>query len=169
MLVGSSRSLLCCDGQARQALANEADLRIRRGRVEPVDPAQLNRFEALLEVELGATESLWLPRKRGSGHLLLRATRLVEDPANPIIAICFREAGEELAPQWADFTEVFDLTAAEGRIVRFLLSGRSAEQIASENHLSVHTIRSHVSHVYAKIGVSCREELWRRLASYRLD
>ncbi len=48
------------------------------------------------------------------------------------------------------------LTARESEVMRLLVDGRSASEIAEELTISVHTARNHIAHVYEKLGVRNR-------------
>ena len=50
------------------------------------------------------------------------------------------------------------LTDSETRILRYLPTHLTAQEIASELTLSVHTIPTHMRHLYAKLGVHRRTE-----------
>ena len=69
---------------------------------------------------------------------------------------------------YRDLRAVFGLTQAEHRVVLEMLAGKTVTIIAETLHLSVGTVRTHVKHLYSKIGVTSREELLGRLAPYRL-
>jgi LuxR family maltose regulon positive regulatory protein len=51
-----------------------------------------------------------------------------------------------------------DLSESELRVLRFLPSNLSAPEIASELYLSTSTIKTHMRHIYAKLGVHHRTE-----------
>jgi len=51
-----------------------------------------------------------------------------------------------------------DLTDSELRVLRYLPSNLSAPEIGSELYLSVHTVKTHIRHIYAKLGVHRRAE-----------
>ncbi|NJC68138.1 AAA family ATPase [Planosporangium thailandense] len=51
------------------------------------------------------------------------------------------------------------LTRTERRIVELVVAGRSNPDIAAELYLSPRTVRNHVSHILAKLGLSSRVEL----------
>jgi LuxR family transcriptional regulator, maltose regulon positive regulatory protein len=50
------------------------------------------------------------------------------------------------------------LTASETRILRYLPTRLTAQEIASEQSLSVHTVTTHMRHLYAKLGVHRRRQ-----------
>lgn len=52
-----------------------------------------------------------------------------------------------------------DLTAREFEVLCALSTGRSIKAIADEQGVSENTVKSHVTHIYAKTGIHSREEL----------
>lgn len=52
------------------------------------------------------------------------------------------------------------LSAREHQIALLLLKGETARQCAAELHLSEETVRYHIKHIYAKLGISGRAELF---------
>jgi len=55
------------------------------------------------------------------------------------------------------------LTAAERRVASLVAEGRTNREVAAALFLSQRTVASHLTHVYAKLGVRSRTELARRL------
>jgi DNA-binding CsgD family transcriptional regulator len=55
------------------------------------------------------------------------------------------------------------LTAAERRVADLVAHGRTNREVAAELFLGERTIASHLTHIYAKLGVRSRTELARRL------
>jgi DNA-binding CsgD family transcriptional regulator len=58
------------------------------------------------------------------------------------------------------------LTAAERRVATLVAEGRTNREVAAELFLGERTVETHLSHVYAKLGVRSRSELAR---TYRPD
>ena len=50
------------------------------------------------------------------------------------------------------------LTDSEARILRYLPTHLTAQEIARELSLSVHTVTTHMRHLYAKLGVHRRRQ-----------
>jgi len=75
---------------------------------------------------------------------------------------------DDFVCEYRDIDTVFRLTPAEHRIVVRSLSGHTVTTIAAELGLSVDTVRTHVRHIYSKVGVGSREELLGRLSPYRV-
>lgn len=51
-----------------------------------------------------------------------------------------------------------DLTQAECRVLRYLPTHLTAREIADELYVSLNTVRTHIRHIYAKLGARCRSD-----------
>ena len=51
-----------------------------------------------------------------------------------------------------------DLSDAELRVLRYLPTNLTAASIAAEMYVSVNTVKSHMRHIYAKLGAHNRTE-----------
>ena len=67
-----------------------------------------------------------------------------------------RVSGRRAAPEGA-------LTASERRVAELVAGGLSNKEVAARMFVSVHTVGTHLSSVYAKLGVRSRTQLARRL------
>ena len=56
------------------------------------------------------------------------------------------------------------LTETESRVAELVAAGRSNREIANELFVTVRTVETHLTHVYAKLDVRSRTELVRRLS-----
>ncbi|GAA0274088.1 LuxR C-terminal-related transcriptional regulator [Actinomadura nitritigenes] len=54
------------------------------------------------------------------------------------------------------------LTEREGTVLRYLQSDLTIAEIAAELHVSVNTVKSHLQHIYSKLGVSQRRDAVRK-------
>lgn len=68
---------------------------------------------------------------------------------------------------WADIDVQLKLTRAETRILRSLIDGSTVDKTAAQLIISVQTARTHVRRIYAKLGVSNREQLFAAVLPYR--
>jgi DNA-binding CsgD family transcriptional regulator len=55
------------------------------------------------------------------------------------------------------------LTAAERRVAALVAEGRTNREVAAALFLGERTVASHLTHIYAKLGVRSRTELARRM------
>jgi DNA-binding CsgD family transcriptional regulator len=58
------------------------------------------------------------------------------------------------------------LTAAEHRVAALVAEGRTNQEVAAALFLSERTVASHLTHVYAKLGVRSRTELARKVQTF---
>mgnify|MGYP002778279096 CR=1 FL=1 len=158
------RLLAASDGASRLFVQNDA--LARNGNFTLACTSSSDRqLRKLLDAKAGVVETVTLPKKSGAGHYVISAVGL----SLAAVAIVIREADEDFVSVFADLEEAFGLTPCEVMVVVRLLRGYGAQRIAEDLDVSVHTVRSHLRHCYDKLAVSSREELWQRLAPYRLN
>jgi LuxR family transcriptional regulator, maltose regulon positive regulatory protein len=80
-------------------------------------------------------------------------------PVSPVVDLLGRTATTRPKPQRQDRKPLREtLSDRETRILRFLPSHLSAPEIANELYVSVNTVKTHLRHVYAKLGVNSRKQ-----------
>jgi LuxR family transcriptional regulator, maltose regulon positive regulatory protein len=80
-------------------------------------------------------------------------------PVSPVVDLLSRTAGTRARAQRQDREPLRDaLSDRETRILRFLPTHLSAPEIANELYVSVNTVKTHLRHVYAKLGVNNRKQ-----------
>jgi DNA-binding CsgD family transcriptional regulator len=169
VLVLDDLSVIWSNAAARVAFAERRDLTIRAGVLAMTDRANAHAFASFVR-STGDERSDWcLPRGDGDGHLLFRGIRLETEDGGEAVALWFHGTGSDYRPAWTGFREAFGLTAAESDAVRALLEGETARDIAARLTISVGTVRTHIRNAYAKLDVSSREHLFRRLVPFRAD
>lgn len=62
------------------------------------------------------------------------------------------------------FAQEHDLTRREGEILTLLLNHKTNREIGEELCISIGTVKTHVRHIYEKVGVNSREELYDAVA-----
>jgi LuxR family transcriptional regulator, maltose regulon positive regulatory protein len=123
------------------ALALERDL----GLAEP----DRVLFPALIRVALGLLEP-------GAGHGPPEAT-LVSEIAG-LLGEVKRPAPPSAEPPWPGEP----LTQSETRVLRYLPTHMGAPEIAAELFLSPNTVKTHLRHLYRKLGAHSRQEAVQR-------
>jgi DNA-binding CsgD family transcriptional regulator/tetratricopeptide (TPR) repeat protein len=100
-------------------------------------------------------------RRRAAAEELNRARdALVELGARPALERCDRELEAcGLKPVKRGASERPDLTPQEQAVARLVATGLTNREVAGELLLSVKTVEVHLTHVYAKLGVSSRSQL----------
>ena len=101
--------------------------------------------------------------KRADGRDLIRAIRALSRGelvlnAHILHAVINQLAQHQHGTLSADEVSHEVLSARELEVLGLLCQGRADKEIAQTLYLSVRTVNSHVSHVYAKLGVGTRTE-----------
>jgi len=152
-VAAAGRALLHLRGGDRA----EADLAYRTA-VEHLEGVSLPLERAELMIEHGAMLRRD-GRPREARESLKRAGELAESVGAVWLA---RRAGEELAAAGGRRRSrrgAQELTPREQAITRLAATGASDKDIATHLGVSVRTVRTHLEHVYAKLGVHSRREL----------
>jgi LuxR family maltose regulon positive regulatory protein len=137
-----------------QALLLDADAHDRLGdaRATEVDVERaldLAEPDALIFpfVVTPARDLLERHRRRGTAH-----AALLTDILDVLV-------GSSLPPRAGESPELHeDLSEGEIRVLRYLPSNLSAPEIAAELYLSTSTVKTHMRHIYAKLGAHRRTE-----------
>jgi len=167
---------------ARRRRVQVARLARVRGRLESArgDP---QRTEAAFQLSLQQLGRLPLPfdpgllefaygqilrrhgkRRAAAARLQAAADRFASLAARPYLERCERELiACGLAPAERRTFDPTRLTAQEIAVARLVADGLSNRQVAAELFVSVKTVQFHLTHIYAKLGVSSRAELAARL------
>jgi DNA-binding CsgD family transcriptional regulator len=116
-------------------------------------PARLEHARSL--VELGAALRRRGQRTQAREPLAAGMERAHRCGAERLVARAHEELRATGArPRRLARTGVDALTASERRIARLAAEGRSNSQLAQELFLSPKTVETHLSHVYAKLGLT---------------
>ena len=76
-------------------------------------------------------------------------------------------AGADREDAVETFALAFGLSTREREILRHLARGRTLPSVADKMCLSYTTVKTHVSHIYQKVGVHTRDELLEMLGQRR--
>ena len=135
----------------------EAD-KCYRAAIEQLDGASLPAEQAEVMIDHG-TALRHDGRPRESRESFRRAGELAESVGATWLA---RRAGQELATAGGRRRArrgAQELTAQEQRIARLAATGASNKDIATYLGVTVRTVRTHLEHIYAKLGIASRREL----------
>jgi DNA-binding CsgD family transcriptional regulator len=149
---------------AAAALEQVADLAVARD-----DPERAVRLLAASQRFHEETGVARFPFQAGRFDRALNSARAALDPTaaaacwdagselsqGDAVAYARRGRGERGRPQigWAS------LTPTEREIVQLVAQGHANAEIGERLFISVHTVKKHLSHVYAKVGLDSRAEL----------
>ena len=128
-------------------------------------PARVGRAAARPRPPVSSTRARWsrsAPRCAAAGSVATLASRWPPAWSSPTAAApsgSMARAGEELRatgarPRRLARTGVDALTASERRAARLAAEGRSNAQVAQELFVSLKTVETHLTHAYAKLGLT---------------
>ncbi len=145
--------------EAAQGRPAEAETAFRRALVE-LEPLALPFQHALVELAYGQVLRRAGQRRAAADHLSAARELLAGLRARPYLERCERElAASGLTPAKRSSFDPSRLTAQELAVARLVAVGMSNRHVASELFISIKTVQFHLTHVYAKLGVSSRAEL----------
>jgi LuxR family maltose regulon positive regulatory protein len=153
-------SLACLlEAIARDALGDPAAARdaLRRALDAATPDGVLATF--LFHPPAGELFDRYAPDRGDQGALAAKIRNLLpaEPPEGPSAEP--KPGAPEGSPRPADSFRLVDpLSKTEIRVLRYLPTNLSAPEIARELSLSVHTVRTHVRHLFAKLGAHGRTE-----------
>ncbi len=163
--VGRDLSILWCNPAARRLLVEPSPLVIRNNRLCPtigVENAGVVSFLAGLDT---ATARLFVMDPESDRGVLLTAWADTLD-GHQIAFIEFALRELPFDAQESGMAQAFGLTRAECRVVDGLAVMESPSQIAARLGVSVHTIRTHVRRIYAKLAVRSQMQFMRLTMAY---
>jgi len=157
-VAGDARSALALRGWLVQSLLLEAIMRDEVGEVPAAEQA-LERALAIAE-----HDRVVLPFTVDPVPSLLERHARRRSTHAGLIAEIFGVLGRDRhhPPTPETKTLLQPLTDGESRVLRYLPTNLSKREIAEELYVSVHTIKTHMKHIYAKLDAHDRREAVRR-------
>jgi DNA-binding NarL/FixJ family response regulator len=126
-----------------RAQPDAARVLVLLGRISPEAIAEL------LSLEVGGL----MPRSIDGADLISAVQRVLQGERVVDPAILVNDAAVEEQPESASA-----LTAREREVLVLLASGHSNREIASSLFVSLPTVKTHLAHIYAKLGAKNRNE-----------
>jgi LuxR family transcriptional regulator, maltose regulon positive regulatory protein len=155
---GDGRSALALRGWIVQSLLLEAIMRDEVGEVAAADRALARALE------LAEPERVVLPFTVAPVPELLERHARCNPTHSGLIAEIFRVLDRHnlVAPASESEALLEPLTEGEARVLRYLPTNLSKREIAHELYVSVHTIKTHMKHIYFKLDSHNRREAVQR-------
>lgn len=161
-LVDASGQVVSCNRSGRVLLDLEDGLRLRQHRLQVDDPATQQTLERVLAGQAGETGgAVAIPRKvpRRPLSMLVSPLGLVGGaPAGASLLFVTDPDRRGEVPEKV-LAALYGLTGAEVRVAHLLTRGLSPAEVASEEGISVSTVRSHLKRVFEKTGTHRQGEL----------
>ena len=148
------RRLAAADGNIAAAQAS-----VQRGLAE-IERLPQSYERALLELSYGQVLRRAGQRRAAASQLQAARERLTTLNAHPDLERCDRElAACGLAPAKRSEFDPSRLTPQESAVARFVATGMSNREVATELFVSIKTVQFHLTHIYTKLGINSRGEL----------
>ena len=144
------------DNKLIDSLAGHAAALVRRSAPELESAA--GAFEGTGAWLLAAEASTAAAALYRAAGLARRASAMTRR-AGELTAMC----GEVRTPGLAGGPEVSRLTRREREVAGLAAAGASSKEIAARLHISARTVENHLQSIYAKLGVTSREQLARAI------
>lgn len=164
MLVGAELNILWVNAAALALTARRGEVSVGDNRLILSPRCQEDGLRAFL-ANLGEATGVWA--LQADEAWLVRAEPIVPVDRRPAWLLTWQAMKQADRYLWADIEVHLRLTPSETRILRSLLDGRSVEETAARLSVSIQTARTHIRRIYAKLGVSNREQLFAVALPYR--
>ncbi len=168
----SSHMVVSCNAAARHVVGRNNILAIVNGRLVLTRHSEAARFSDAIESVQDSNEGLGRPVILGAGEravslLCYRLDRFrgsnISEDVREFVAV-FMSSVEDPPPIRSEYLKTeFSLTPKEIRLSLGLAQGRSVEVLATDFHLSRHTLRAQLKSVLRKTGVRSQSGLVRLL------
>ena len=163
--IGRDRSILWCNPAARRLLVAPSPLVVRNNHLCLAKGVEAAGVEAFLAGLDAATARLYVMDPEPDRGVLLTAwADTIDGHQIAFIEFALRELPFDA--EQSGMARAFRLTKAECRVVDALAVMESPSQIAARLGLSVHTIRTHVRRIYAKLAVRSQMQFMRLTMAY---
>lgn len=168
----ASGAVLARSPQADEVLAAHNGLSLVAGRLVAHRPDQHERLTLQIAAAAGRIapilESVPISPVNGGAPLILDIATLPPNAhgfsLQARMLVVVRQQRRDLGAKSALLRAAFNLTSAEADVTLALVAGRDVHEIAAGRAVSVHTIRTQIKTLYAKLGVDSRASLAALLA-----
>lgn len=146
---------------AERILSDPRSVLYRNGRIRPRNPQVDSELRSFVASATDAGETHCLTDAHTGEHIVLTTTRL-----GKAVAMTLHWPEHDPPIKLVDLHDAFGLTPAEQCVAEHLFNGNTAEETARRLRVSLETVRTHIKRTYAKLGVSSREALLRKLRGF---
>jgi len=165
MLLAGDLEVVWLNAAALGLTGRAGPISLNSGRMVLPHRGQEDSLRAFLD-GLGDEPGAWV-LQGPEGRWLIRAEPIAPVDAPTAWLLTWRSMDRDGDHLWADISAGLGLTRSEARLLHYLLDGRTVDEAAIDLAISVQTARTHVRRIYAKLGVSNREQLFATALPYR--
>jgi len=157
ILIDAQRVVRGINAAARRISGDVEGLSISNGRLILTDPTLAAAIEACAEgrADTGGV-SVLLDRQGGehgiAAHVMPLSRRIGDASTDAIAALFLTDPVQQGQPPMDSFVARYGLTPSETRVLLAMLEGKSPRAIAIAQGVSMPTVRTHLSRLYAKTG-----------------
>jgi DNA-binding CsgD family transcriptional regulator len=156
-------AMLWSSRAVQETLSADGPVLVRDGYLTGSTRVHQTQLSALLDrAAAGAAAADLFDHVEPERRLILSARAL--DGAMMRFGVSVRRERREIVVP--DLTGAFGLTNAEQLIVRRLMQGWSATDVADDLGAALLTVRTHIKRAYAKLGVHSKEQLFAKLLAF---
>lgn len=164
-VIGRRRAVLWCNPAARRLLVAPVPLVIRNNHLCPAKGIDIAPVDAFLErLSSASTRLQVMDAETDRGVLLTAWADIVDGQQAAFIEFGLRELPFDCRE--SGMAAAFGLTKAECRIVDALAVMEAPSKIAERLGVSVHTVRTHIRRIYAKMKVRSQLHFMRLTMAY---
>ena len=160
LIVRASGEVLWVSAAAQETLARGAPLLVQDGWLTGASQQHTSHLKLLLKSVTSAAPCWFLEEDDA-----LIWGQHIEAEGEACIGLTLRPTRENF--DVSALAEARRLTTAEARILSMMLSGIEGARIAEVLEISVETLRTHVKHIYRKLGVNSRGSLFAMAMLFR--
>lgn len=170
----SAGRVLFMNRRAEDLVESKDGLLVREGRLEPRMPSQQPLLDRLIRaaIEPAAAEVRggWARLRRPSGRRpylalvseFVAGEQLMHEFAARALVI-IRNPDESALPDEQALRELYDVTVSEARVATTMAGGHSIQSASECLQISPETLRTHLKHIFRKLGVNRQQDLVRQL------
>lgn len=163
VLLQRNGRLIWCNAAAMRLLQGSSPLTLRNGVLTTRRSGANSEFKTWLE-SVTETPSLHVIKGEPRYSNIVAQAFTVESAGEGVVGCRMRAT--DARTEVADLVEGLGLTPAQSSIVRRLILGSNIEEISFETDLSITTVRTHLRNIYARLGISSRDDLFQLCLPY---
>lgn len=154
-LVSEQRGVVHASALARSLLDNRCSLRVKQDKLWHPNPAVLDRLSKAVATTLqtGCRSKMTVSLAWGETLSLdmTPANPVIFPSRNPLVFVRMRSNSALKQADAANLIATFEITKAEARVLAGLAEGLAPCELAAQNRVSEHTVRSHIANLKLKM------------------
>jgi DNA-binding CsgD family transcriptional regulator len=171
MIVSPGAKLVYANGAAEKLLSDGRNVKVRGGELQTTYPAFAGGLRAALDRACSDEDSdignfgngLPLPGTDGQTAVCYVLPMGVSERRRSLgpghAAVFISAAGTNLPPSLETLSALSGLTSREARIALTVADGTSLHDAATKLGISIHTMRTHIAHIFQKTGTNSQQAL----------